>query len=60
MTEDTNGRRVTNRELNDKLTIVREEQKVEHLKTRLTVAAMVLGPGLLRELPTILGFIGLN
>jgi hypothetical protein len=55
---ETNGSRVTNRELDAKLEAVRNEQKAEHWKTRLLVVALA-APSAVKSLPTILAVLGL-
>jgi len=52
-----NGRRVTVRELGDKLDVIRSEQRAEHIKTRaIAVIGAVLGPTVIK-VGTVLGFI---
>lgn len=54
---DGNGRRVTMSVLNDKLELVRAEQKTEHTKTRaIAIVAGVLGPTAAKAL-TVVGLI---
>lgn len=56
-----NGTRVTQRELADKLDVLRAEQRTEHVKTRSWVivsAALTGGSTIGLKLAAVLGFIG--
>lgn len=53
-----NGRRVTARELADKLDVVRAEQKAAHLWTRLVVVAVMAVQVGLTGAPAILAWVG--
>ena len=53
---NTNGR-VTMRTLDDKLALVRQEQKTEHIKTRALVVILAT-PSVARALPYVLGYLG--
>jgi hypothetical protein len=52
---DNNGSRVTMRTLDDKLALVRQEQKTEHVKTRAFVG-LAIATNLVRAIPWVLGY----
>jgi hypothetical protein len=54
-----NGERVTMRTLNDRIDLVRAEQKSEHIKTRALVILLAT-PSVARAIPYILGAFGLD
>ena len=54
--ENTNGR-VTMRTLDDKIALIRQEQKNEHLRTRFVVVLFSL-PNLAKALPFVIGYFG--
>lgn len=51
--EPANGR-VTMRTIDDKLALVRQEQKTEHVKTRALVVILA-APGVVKAIPYVLG-----
>jgi hypothetical protein len=60
MSGDENGNsvtRVTMRTLNDKLAIIRAEQRTEHIKTRALVVILAV-PSVAKALPYVLGYLG--
>ena len=57
--EEIPNNRVTNAQLKLELNLVRQEQKTEHMKTRL-VMVILASPGIARALPYVLGDMGIS
>lgn len=55
-----NGARVTVRSLNDKLALLRQEQKTEHVKTRALVVILFSASSISKVAPYVLGFFGVR
>lgn len=56
---DSNGGPVTMRTLNDRLELVRQEQRTEHIKTRALVVILAV-PSVAKAVPYVLGAQGWN